>query len=152
MIYKIKNGDKLSAQSIDTNFIEVRLNNIFTKKQANFEQIPFDSISYQIGSKLTLKNGKIIIGKGIKYVKIWGQAMISNTSTAQKLTLHIQKNSVQTVTEGISYSTSAYSQINTIPKISPVKEGDYFEIQIHSNSGDTFPANTNNFLIVEAIQ
>lgn len=152
MIYKLKNGDRISSGSIEKNIIEVRLSENFTKTTNASEKIPFDKVFRKVGVGLSLVDGKVVIGKGIRYVKISGQISITNTSTASKLTIQLRKNTTGTISENLMYSNQPYTQVHAIPRLIDVKENDTIEMLVNSAIGDILPANSNVYLMVEAIE
>lgn len=151
MIYKIKNGDRISSGSIEKNIIEVRLTNKFIKTISSSEKIPFNKEHYRIGNKLMLKDNCVVIGKGINYVKISGKYMIDNDPTSSMIKMNIKKNGGDLL-ESICNSPKRYSQLLAIPRVIPVQEGDTISLFVSGGEKDSCPPNSNVCLMVEAVE
>lgn len=147
---KIKFNDNL----IKRNILEVGLSKEQKITSISNTDVQFDIINIQVGEDLTLENGKIKIGKGIKYVKVNYTLWLENPTGY--VSHHITKNGV-----GITYNIDPLLDINSTwhtsngSTIIEVSEGDLIGIQVrfataNTNNKLSHYANSNR-LIVEAI-
>jgi hypothetical protein len=140
----------------EKNIISVYKNN--TASLSSYGNIPLDSVYEKVGTKLSLNNNSIIIGSGIKTVKISAQIWYSISYSTRQWFV-IKKNNVM-VSSSIYYNTSAFATAQIMPFIISVSEGDKIELALSNIEGTNPSIMINNglsdyhcgtYLIVEAI-
>lgn len=89
------------------------------------------SKSVSTGNRLTLSNGKIVIGKGIKKVKVCANMRIYNSSTSKiGVNMNIYKNSIDYVASNrTTLDNNSYDGISVATSLIEVEEND--ELSIH---------------------
>lgn len=144
----------LNKEIIQRDFIEVSLSKEQIVTSISNTDVKFDKTNVKIGENLILSNGKIKIGKGIKYVKISYTLWLENPTGY--VSHHIAKNG-----ENITYNIDPYLDgitswhTSTASCIVEVSEGDLIGIVVRfasENSKNKISHYTNsNRFIVEAI-
>lgn len=120
------------------------------------EQLTLDPILGQVGNGLTKKNGKIIIGKGINYIKVSGQLMFEKAQSGNVHEIRIYKNNTSNLLAVYILSGYINGSYNTFvtatPIIAPVTEGDNIILYVTGVAGDKISGNTvGTHLTVEAV-
>ena len=160
---KLRNGmnggifiDSTDSRIKETNIITAGINSTITISEAGNNIIALNKVVAQIGTGLTLENGKIVVGSGIKNVLVSGNGMLTTkaaTNVAKNFT--ILKNGTKEVTLSMNtITTTANSNISRAmtPRIEPVSEGDYFEYRVYAAVGDTISnADARNYITIQAL-
>ena len=86
-----------------------------------------------LGKKLSLKNGKIYIGKNVKRVRVNATIFLENVSESNisYIFVSIRKNGIRVVNNLISGSTY-FDSVTITDNIIDVKENDYFSLEINN--------------------
>lgn len=109
----------------------------------------------KVGDKLSVVDGKILVGSGVKKVKISGQIYCTtNITNGDLLRLYIIKNSTSTIYRSMLRFLGMYQMVTSSTIIEEVAEGDVLELKF--NNGDrvgTICAGGNDtFLTVEVVE
>lgn len=116
-----------------------------------------------MGSKITLSNGKIVIGSGISKIRINAQVRIvlplktGSYSTNYGLNVILKKNSSEILINQDTYDQKKAIQYQRTANISPaiisVSQGDEFELFVRAQKDDIVTAGANEtYVTVEAIE
>lgn len=119
--------------------------------------IPMEYLLYNVGNGFSLKNGRVYIGSGIRYIKACGALGTWNSPNTNEITFTIShKRGDSNIKTFASDSTKEVGLIGmTIPDcIFEVQEGDYIEFVF--SAGTTGDYNfigrgTNTYLYIEKI-
>lgn len=143
----------LQNQVNDKNIITAGITSNVTISTAGANNINLNRTIASVGSKLTLSNGKIVIGAGVNHVFISGQGSMNLvTGNGDAKNFIIQKNGVDII-----------ANLNTIIRqynlnmtrglggfLMTVQEGDVISYKVHAGVGDLIPY-TRNYITVEVI-
>lgn len=136
----------------DKNIITAGLSNNVTISTAGANNINLNRTIASVGSKLTLSNGKIVIGSGVSHVLIGGQGQMNiTTGNGDAKNFYVQKN-----------NTAIIANLNTIIRsyalnvsralgqfLVDVNEGDTISYQVYAGNGDS--VTTGNYITVEVV-
>lgn len=156
-IFKLLNGNRISYKSLEKNIITVGISETKVIEKDNTNELLALNAEYiKIGNKLTLSDGKIIIGKGINYVRISGQVFYSVAKAITRHALRICKNThsnvvgFNTIMSQIATSNNCCPTITSI--IVPVTEGDKILALVSGAVGDAVSgANATTYITVEVV-
>lgn len=143
----------LQSQINDKNIITVGISSNVTISTSGNNNINLNRTIASVGSKLTLSNGKVVIGAGVNHVFISGQGSMNLvTGNGDAKNFIIQKNGVEII-----------ANLNTIIRqnnlnmtrglggfLMTVQEGDVISYKVYAGVGDAIPY-TRNYITVEAI-
>ena len=137
-----------------SNIISVSFNNDFySMSSSNWQQVQlnFDKIVGQIGNLLTLENGKIKIGKGIKKIKASFQTSTNalGNDTFYSVNIKINGNSVAS-NEGRKVSDPQSWSFVIAPVLVDVEENDEISVSLFCNSATLMSGMTQ--FVVEVIE
>lgn len=116
--------------------------------------LTLDKIAEQVGNKLSLVNGKIVIGAGVKRVRVSGAIFVNAPTKAGYVWGQIRKNSGGAIATNITYACAGTSFMSSSisTNITTVQEGDTFDLMADSTCGGTARENRHNtWLCVEVI-
>ena len=119
--------DQLSVQMIKAIMSEdYTINGVST-----IEMLPLDTVNTQKGTKLTVENGGVKIGKGINYVLASGNVYwYTNVQNRETIT-YIYKNDSNQSTTNCYYTSN--QEHTTLPMvIIPVQEGDIINLRVQA--------------------
>lgn len=93
-----------------------------------------------IGEKLTLKDGRIYVGKNVKKVRVSASIFLENIpkESVTYIFAWLYKNSISVATSILSGSTY-YDTMTISDTIVDVQKGDYFWLNINNPTYATFP-------------
>jgi hypothetical protein len=160
-------GDRISANDLmvsgqdilsrlETNAMTLAFashTNIELTQTYTYSTLRFDTIESSYGSKLTYKNGEIVIGAGVKKVRV--NANVMNTGPIGTHIFSISKNNVMMATiYPYHYNATAYDSASITSKILEVNEGDTIQLKIGANVTGTFKvgAKPYTWLTVEVVE
>lgn len=112
--------------------------------------IPFDQLVSNT-ELLTLQNGGIRIGKGIKYVSVSGQCFLASGTNNSYLWTNIKVNT-QEVSIAIDNYNTYFASTTHSPRIVEVKEGDVIFLHRLDNTGGTVRGFGNTYLSVTILE
>lgn len=120
---------------------------------AGTNSINLNQVKANIGSKLTLSNGRIVIGSGVKHVLISGQGQMNiQTGNGDAKNFSIAKNGTVIIsnlnTLIRSYALNVTRGFGSL--LLSVSQGDTISYQVYGGAGDIVSA-SENYLTVEAI-
>ena len=127
---------------------EIELTQTYT-----YSTLRFDTIESSYGSKLTYRNGEIVIGAGVKKVRV--NANVMNTGPIGTHTFAISQNNVMMATiYPYHVNATAYDSASITSKILEVNEGDTIQLKIGANVTGTFKvgAKPYTWLTVEVVE
>ena len=147
------NYEKTQNQLNDKNIITAGITSNVSISTAGINNITLNKVISSVGNKLSLSNGKIVIGSGVNHVLISGQGQLNVLNgNGDAKNFIILKN-----------TTSVISNLNTILRnytinvsrgigafLLDVSQGDTISYQVYAGSGDTITA-SGNYITVEAI-
>lgn len=100
------------------------------------EQVTGFSIMSQIGNKLSLKNDKIVIGAGIKKVRVMYTAKCIASGSTTRIFTYLTMNNIELSQEGYFYGATNEQVSNTsLLQLRDVVEGDTFNISVYGTAG-----------------
>lgn len=111
--------------------------------------------SAQIGNKLSISDGDIVIGSGVKKVMVSGVGvMIAGSNTGNKIrNFTIVKNSTNLKTVSGNFDSSEWVSLTLAPCIVSVASGDRLKLQMYSNATDVIKGGTPyTYITVEAVE
>lgn len=111
-------------------------------------------LSNSIGSKLSVSNGKVVIGSGVSKVLISGKANFNTlTSSATQRYLKIKKNNTEILVSRISSPSNTNGLTFPItPNLIDVSSGDTISISAQGVSGDVLRAtNVWTYITIEVV-
>lgn len=111
--------------------------------------------SAQIGNKLSISGGDIVIGSGVKKVMVSGVGvMIAGSNTGNKIrNFTIVKNSTNLKTVSGNFNSSEWISLTLAPCIVSVASGDRLKLQMYSNATDVIKGGTPyTYITVEAVE
>lgn len=120
-----------------SNIISVGFNSNYSMTSSNWQQkdLIFDKVIGQVGNLLSLENGKIKIGKGIKKIKASFQGSTTNLGNDSFYALNLKKNGSSIMTyEGKKDGDPQSWTFVITPVIIDVEEGDEISISIFCDS------------------
>ena len=108
-------------------------------------------VAESVGSKLTLSNGKIVIGAGVSKVKVsYTAKVVSNANTTRTFTYLIQEtNGVANAIsqEGYWYGGTNWQVVNTYgPRVVSVNQGDEFYINCYGYKNNSIAGANSTFI------
>lgn len=114
--------------------------------------INFNSVVDSYGDKLTLQNGKIVIGAGVNKIKVSGTLFVEDfPSQAPYVWGIIRKNSNQ-ITTSINGTNGSFLSTSVSPTIENVQQGDIISfIADGPNGGRLRAGKGNTFMLVEVV-
>lgn len=148
----------LQNQVNDKNAITIGLNADTTTTSTSAYQnidISLTKEMAKIGTKLSLSNGKVLIGEGVSHVLVSGKIQTQGDNSAYGLS--IRKNTISGVSDGYeSTPGNSWNQLTAPSILIPVVQGDTIKMTIYHNvSGTTKNIKAYNgygtYLTVEAI-
>lgn len=135
------------------NFITVRMSSNYTTTSTDVENLTLETIVSSKGDRLSLENGKIIIGANISTIKISGQVGWASNGEGATYEGYIYKNDTAQIRSSMTSNNTYYT--NTLPsKIINVTEGDVISLCARSRtaSGAIVASNTDQtWLSIEVI-
>lgn len=123
---------------LKNNFIDVTISTDFENPSAaTYNTIMFDTVINSREDKLTLENGKIRVGKGIKYVEVSGKIQIIGTNNAtggKNLVISVNND----FKERLMYYTDNSRNIDKSFTTKPLKvtEGDLISVAYYGAQND----------------
>lgn len=136
-----------------SNIISVGFNNNYSMTSSNWQQkdLMFDKVIGQVGSLLSLENGKIKIGKGIKKIKASFQTTTNGLAKDTFYSLNLKKNgnSVASYDGRKNGDPQSWSFV-VAPILIDVKENDKISISLFCDSATLVAQFTQ--LVVEVIE
>lgn len=136
-----------------SNIISVGFNSNYSMTSSDWEQkdLIFDKLVGQVGNLLSLENGKIKIGKGIKKVKVSFQTSTASLANDTFYSLNLKKNGNAVATyEGRKNGDPQNWSFIIAPIILDVEENDEISISLFCNSATLNAQFTQ--LVVEVIE
>ena len=143
----------LQSQINDKNIITAGISSNVTISTAGANNINLNRTIASVGSKLTLSNGKIVIGAGVNHVLISGQCQMNiQTGNGDAKNFNITKNGTAVIS---NLNTIIRSYVLNITRgigsfLLSVSQGDTISYQVYTGTGDVVTA-SGNYLTVEAI-
>lgn len=143
------------VDKITPNFMQVAMTSDQTLTNQSTTVLNFNSTTRSAGNKLTLNttNHRIIIGAGVKYVRVSGQIYIYTVGSNGAKNAYIYQNEA-IKSRGVANLTSSYNTIVVPPIILDVVQNDYFTLRAQSQAGTTTAISRESyttFLLVEVI-
>lgn len=111
--------------------------------------------SAQIGNKLSISDGDIVIGSGVKKVMVSGVGvMIAGSNTGNKIrNFTIVKNSTNLKTVSGNFDSGEWVSLTLAPCIVSVASGDRLKLQMYSNATDVIKGGTSyTYITVEVVE
>lgn len=149
----LPNYEIVQSKINDKNIITAGITNNVTISTAGANNISLNQTIASVGSKLTISNGKIVIGAGVNHVLISGQGkMYVATGNGDAKNFIILKNETTVITN-LNTLVRQYA-LNVTRGIGAfllnVSQGDTISYQVYAGVGDVVNA-AGNYLTVEAI-
>ena len=153
-------GDRFvdsNANLLEKNAISVYMTNDVTLKSTNRTKLSFDKTAASVGSRLVLKNGSIVIGAGVKCIKVGGSVYFYTGTTNATKTVEVVKTTASSGTSNTAIYTNARPQSDFIhiaipEKIISVSEGDSIDLHITAEKNDVIKSyHHGTFLTVEVM-
>lgn len=153
-------GDRFvdsNANLLEKNAISVYMTNDVTLKSTNRTKLSFDKTAASVGSRLVLKNGSIVIGAGIKCIKVGGSVYFYTGTTNATKTVEVVKTTESSGASNTVIYTNARPQSDFIhiaipEKIISVSEGDSIDLHITAEKNDVIKSyHHGTFLTVEVM-
>lgn len=137
----------------EKNIITASITSNVTISTAGQNNINLNKVISSVGSKLTLSNGKIVIGAGVNHVKISGKGQMNiTTGNGDGKNFYVDKN-----------TTEIIGSLNTIIRqyalnvsrgfgdyLISVSQGDTISYRVYAGVGDTVN-NYGNYITVEVV-
>jgi hypothetical protein len=129
---------KINNKLIQKDIITIKLKSDYTIKTTSaVEKVTGFQMYDKVGDKLDFSNNNVIIGSGIKKVKVSYNAKIISTKSTTREFTYLTKNSDNTTQEGAFFSATNQQITNTIsPIVYSVNEGDTFGLAIYGEAGN----------------
>ena len=149
----LPNYEIVQSKINDKNIITAGITNNVTISTAGSNNISLNQTIASVGSKLTISNGKIVIGAGVNHVLISGQGkMYVATGNGDAKNFIILKNETAVITN-LNTLVRQYA-LNVTRGIGAflldVSQGDTISYQVYAGVGDVVNA-AGNYLTVEVI-
>lgn len=128
----------LQNQVNDKNAITIGLNaDTTTTSTSAYQTIDLNLTKEvgKVGTKLSLSNGKVLIGSGVTKVLVSGKMQTQNESSSYGMT--IKKNNTEISNNYEGNPGSSWSQLTSAPILISVTEGDIIKMGIYHNSNNT---------------
>ena len=137
MIHEILDYIKLK-----NNFIDVALSENFVNPGTGYNEVVFDTITNSRGNALTLENGKIKVGKGVKFIEVSGKMQFVSGSIATGGKNLVIRHSNNTYQERLMYSVNYNQNQEKVFATKPiaVNEGDTVDVLYYGAQGDVISA------------
>lgn len=87
----------------------------------------------KIGTKLRFSNNKIVIGTGVKYVKLTANCIIRNSTDTDLFGLIIRKNDTNYVMSYSQINSDEYGNLSIPSVVCNVEEGDELSLAVYLN-------------------
>lgn len=124
------NLNKMQEQ--DKNTITASISNNYTKTIDGYEMLPLD-IQVVEGSKLTLKDGSIVVGSGVSKVKISAKVSFNNNASGLKwLTIFLNSTPISANPRTLTGRDMIYATEMLIE----VKKDDKISLNANGSTGD----------------
>lgn len=149
-------GDEIPDGYVEVSMTDVEcvcLNADYTlQSDDTYEKLPLTQELLKLGNGLSVNsNGEIIIGEGVDYIKISGQAYFFTGTLNSMKYLNIRKNGNDQMITNF-YITANYQHITSSEKIIPVEEGDVITMEVKGKAGDLIKSfRSGTFLTVESV-
>ena len=148
----------LQSQVNDKNAITIGLNaDTTTTSTSAYQTIDLNLTKEvgKVGTKLSLSNGKVLIGSGVTKVLVSGKIQTQQSDNSS-YGLLIKKNDTEVSNNYEGNSGASWSQLTATPILIPVSEGDTIKMSIYHNSSNTTKnvkaySGYGTYLTVEAI-
>lgn len=146
-----------NANLLERNVISAYMASDVTLNSANRIQLSCNKITASVGSRLVLKNGCIVIGSGVKCVKVGGNVYfytgtLNTIKTAEVVLNKASDGTDNSITCSNARPMNNYTHIAIPEKIVSVSENDSIKLCITAEKGDVFKGYSNGtFLTVEAM-
>lgn len=147
----IRNGIDYSFTS-DKNILTARVGTTTSDTAySTVSYLPLGSIACQIGSKLSLRSNSIIIGEGVKKVKVSGAIFGSPNGGSVYVWLKIRKNGYDIAgASAIANIANSYGSATVPPVVVEVAEGD--AIRLYNDAVNTKIRHSDSHLTVEVVE
>lgn len=134
-----------NKEKIQKHAITVYGNEYITMTDSNWTKYTNFTQKVKIGTKLSLSNGGILIGKGVNHVRVSGQFMLNSMASAGlKYGAIFTNEETARITFTGQYISVNQETIVAMPTVLvPVAEGDILYLKLKGVSGDRFGANGN---------
>lgn len=114
--------------------------------------INFNSVVDSYGDKLSLQNGKIVIGAGVNKIKVGGSLFAENFPSQVPYVWGIIKKNSNEITTSINGTNGSYLSASVSPTIENVQQGDIISFLADSPNGGRLRAGrANTFMLVEVV-
>lgn len=149
---KFKNDVYLDSTGIRRDIITLAMSSSKSGNTKNNIKVPFDNYIV-IGTKLSLVNNQVKIGKNIKKVMISGACFIDTSNSYGYLWLSIQKNN-NWVASNLTAGDTTFKSCSIVSRVIDVKEGDLIGLYIDNTGGTpyTIRSGHNTYLTVEVVE
>ncbi|MEE3417886.1 MAG: hypothetical protein VZQ62_00935 [Methanosphaera sp.] len=95
------------------------------------------TINSQLGNKLSVSGGNVVIGSGVSKILVSGTAVLSLSGSGSKIrNFSIRKNDTNQKTASENFSHTGWAKISITSALIDVEEGDTIKIQSYLQSGD----------------
>ena len=95
------------------------------------------TINSQLGNKLSVSGGDVVIGSGVSKILVSGTAVLSLTGSGSKIrNFSIRKNNTNQKTASENFNHTGWAKISITSVLIDVEEGDTIKIQSYLQSGD----------------
>ncbi len=114
----------------DKNIITTGISNGITVSSGGDTIMLLDKQIARVGNKLTISNGKVVIGKGVNHVLVSGKFNVNVAVTNRAKNFYLRKNGDTNIAYAMTfYSGSANANLSETlsPALIEVEEGDYIE-------------------------
>lgn len=132
------NYETIQNQLNDKNIITIGLNaDISTTSTTAYQNIDL-SLTKQmakVGTKLSLSNGKVLIGEGVSHVLVSGKMQTQNESSSYGMSINKNNTEISKNYEG--NPGSSWSQLTASPILVSVAEGDTIKMSVYHNTTNT---------------
>lgn len=149
-------GDEIPDGYVEVSMTDVKvvgLNNEYTVFEDETEEVlPLVNEILTLGTKLNVnENGEIVIGEGIRYVRISGQIHFFTGTVNDFKVLKIVRNNIEELVNN-SFMRNEYQHVILSEKVIAVNEGDIIKMSVTAKSGDKIKNyNSGTFLTVESV-
>lgn len=149
----LPNYEIVQSKINDKNIITAGLSSNVTISTGGYNNINLNNTIASVGSKLTLSNGKIVIGSGVNHVLISGQGqMYVQVGNGDAKNFVIQRNGTNIIT---TLNTIVRSAATNVARgigslLLSVSQGDTISYQVYAGVGDLVTA-SGNHITVEVI-
>lgn len=149
------NITSLQNQIDDKNIITVGIANNVTISTAGYNSVSYDTVIKSIGNKLTLVNGKIVIGAGVHTILVNGQgSLYVKAGNGNAKNFYIYKNTSQYMANVNTFSRTSDSNYTRTygSMLMPVAENDTISFSVYAGVNDiVLGALSRNYLTIETI-